>query len=121
MFYFIEHIGMAGRVTFLGEFEQIVMLAVIRLGDEAYGTSIRREIESRTGRQVSIGAAYATLDRLVEKDLLHEREEAGGAERAGRARRCFTVTAAGIDALEEARTLQERMWAGIHLRAGRKA
>lgn len=112
---------MAGRVTFLGEFEQVVMLAVVRLGDGAYGTGIRREIESRTGRQVSIGAAYATLDRLVEKGLLRERDEAGGAERGGRTKRFFSVTAAGIDALEEARMLQMRMWAGIQLRrAGRR-
>lgn len=112
---------MAGRVTFLGEFEQVVMLAVLRLGDTAYGTSIRREIETRAGRHVSIGAAYATLDRLVEKGLLRERDEIGGAERSGRMRRFFSVTAAGIDALEEARTLQLRMWAGIQLRrAGRR-
>ncbi len=111
---------MAGRVTFLGEFEQVVMLAVIRLGEAAYGTTIRREIETRAGRRVSIGAAYATLDRLVEKGLLRERDEAGGAERSGRMKRFFDVTPAGIDALEEARTLQIRMWAGIQLRRARR-
>jgi PadR family transcriptional regulator, regulatory protein PadR len=112
---------MSGRVTFLGEFEQIVLLAVIHLGDDAYGTTIRREIETRARRPVSIGAAYATLDRLVEKGYLRARDEAGGAERGGRVRRCFTVTASGIGALEDARDLQTRMWAGIHLRrAARK-
>jgi DNA-binding PadR family transcriptional regulator len=107
---------MSGRVTFLGEFEQVVLLAVVRLGDEAYGATIRREIESRAGRHVSIGAAYATLDRLTEKGYLRAREEIGDAERGGRARRFFTVTQSGIVALEEARELQMRMWAGIHLR-----
>ncbi len=112
---------MSGRVTFLGEFEQIVLLAVLHLGDGAYGVAIRREIESRAGRPVSIGAAYATLDRLVTKGYLRAREETGGSERGGRARRFFTITAAGMTALEEARELQTRMWAGIHLRrAARK-
>lgn len=112
---------MAGRVTFLGEFEQILLLAALRLGDDAYGTSIRREIATRAGRQVSIGAAYATLDRLVEKGLLRERDVAGTDERGGRTRRFFTVTPAGIQALEEARTLQLRMWAGIQLPRPRKS
>lgn len=107
---------MAGRVTFLGEFEQMVLLAVLHLGDGAYGTTIRREIETRAGRPVSIGAAYATLDRLVEKGYLRAREEPGGPERGGRVRRYITVTASGTAALQEARDLQTRMWAGIQLR-----
>jgi DNA-binding PadR family transcriptional regulator len=106
---------MSGRVTFLGEFEQIVLLAVLHLGDTAYGTTIRREIETRAGRPVSIGAAYATLDRLVEKGYLRSREE-DGAERGGRVRRFFTVTPSGMAALQNARDLQTRMWAGIRLR-----
>jgi DNA-binding PadR family transcriptional regulator len=107
---------MPGRVTFLGEFEQIVLLAVLHLGDGAYGMTIRREIETRAGRPVSIGAAYATLERLVEKGYLRAREEAGGAERGGRARRFFALTPSGVAALEDARELQTRMWAGVHLR-----
>lgn len=112
---------MPGRVTFLGEFEQIVLLAVLHLGDGAYGTTIRREIETRAARAVSIGAAYATLDRLVEKGYLRAREETGGPERGGRVRRFFTVTQSGTGALQDARDLQTRMWAGIQLRrAARK-
>jgi DNA-binding PadR family transcriptional regulator len=107
---------MGGRVTYLGEFEQVVLLAVVRLGADAYGTTIRREIEARGGRASSIGAAYATLDRLVEKGYLKPREAAGGPEREGSAKRYFTITAAGIRALEEARSLQARMWDGIELR-----
>ncbi len=105
---------MAGRVSYLGEFEQVVLLAIVHLGDEAYGTTIRREIEARSGRWVSIGAAYATLDRLVEKGYLRARDAPSSA-RGGRARRFFTVSPAGVAALESARELQARMWAGIHL------
>jgi PadR family transcriptional regulator, regulatory protein PadR len=113
---------MAGRVGYLGEFEQVVMLAVARLQEEAYGTRIRREIETCTGRAVTIGAAYATLDRLVEKGYLRSREGQPTPERGGRARRFFRLTPSGITALETVRDLQARMWAGLQLRkAGRKA
>ena len=108
-------------MTYLGEFEQVVLLAIVRLGDEAYGTRIRREIEARAGRSVSIGAAYATLDRLVDKRYLRAREVAGGSERGGAARRYFSVTPAGVAALEEARAMQARMWDGIELRPARKS
>jgi PadR family transcriptional regulator PadR len=112
---------MGGRMTYLGEFEQIVLLAIVRLGPDAYGTNIRREIETRGGRTVSIGAAYATLDRLVDKGYLKEREVPGGAERGGSARRYFSVTRAGIAALEDVRALQARMWDGIELRQPRQS
>lgn len=111
---------MGGRVTFAGEFEQVVLLAVLHLGDEAYGASIRREIEERGGRTVTIGAAYATLDRLVDKGYLKSREAPAG-DRGGHPRRFFSVTAAGVAALEDVRALQARMWHGIHLPKGRKA
>jgi PadR family transcriptional regulator, regulatory protein PadR len=107
---------MGGRVTYLGEFEQVVLLAIVRLGEDAYGTGIRREIEARTGRWVSIGAAYATLDRLVTKGYLRTRDVTGSIDRGGRARRLFAITPSGIAALEDARDLQRRMWAGIQLR-----
>jgi PadR family transcriptional regulator PadR len=112
---------MGGRMTYLGEFEQVVLLAVVRLGDDAYGTPIRREIEARGGRSVSIGAAYATLDRLVDKRYLKAREVAGGADRGGAARRYFRITPAGIAALEQARAMQARMWDGIELRPAGKS
>jgi len=105
------------RGEYLGEFEQIVLLAAARLENESYGMAIRREIEARTGRQVSIGAVYATLDRLEIKGLVRPRE----AQSDGRARRFFAVTAAGLDALEASRDLHTRMWAGLKLRrAGRR-
>ena len=112
---------MGGRVTYLGEFEQVVLLAVIRLGDDAYGTTIRREIEARGARHVSIGAAYATLDRLIDKGYLKARDAAGDADRGGSAKRYFAITPRGIAALETARTLQARMWDGIELRQPKKS
>ena len=112
---------MAGRVSYLGEFEQVVLLAVAHLGDEASGSTIRREIEARSGRWVSIGAAYATLDRLVDKGYLRA-QDAPATGRSGRARRFFTISPSGSAALHAARDLQARMWAGIRLpRPARKS
>ena len=112
---------MGGRQTYLGEFEQIVLLAVVQLKDDAYGANIRRQIEERGERAVTIGAAYATLDRLVDKGYLRARDTEGGAERGGQPRRYFAVTASGVAALEEARALQSRMWSGVQLPKGRMA
>jgi PadR family transcriptional regulator, regulatory protein PadR len=109
---------MGGRLTYLGEFEQVILLAVVRLAPDAYGTNIRREIAARGGRAVSIGAAYATLDRLVDKGYLKSRELA---DRSGSARRYFTITRTGVAALEQVRTLQARMWAGVDLRETKKS
>ena len=107
---------MGGRVSYLGEFEQVVLLAVARLKNDAYGMGLRAEIEDRSGRSTSIGAIYATLDRLVAKGYLQQRDDSS----TGRARRFFALTPAGVDALEMARALQQRMWAGIQLRKGGK-
>lgn len=103
---------MSGKVTYLGEFEQVVLLAVAHLGDEASGPGLRAEISDRAGRTVSIGAIYATLDRLTSKGYLRARDVGAGA----RVRRFFTLTAAGAEALEAAREMQARMWRGIDLR-----
>jgi DNA-binding PadR family transcriptional regulator len=102
---------MGGRQAYLGEFEQIVLLAVARLKDDAYGMGLRAAIVERTGRVVTIGAMYATLDRLVAKGYLRSRDDAPD----GRPRRFFALTAEGVEALEAARDLQQRMWAGVRL------
>ena len=81
-------------MTPLGEFELLVLLAVMRLKGEAYAVPVREEIEARTGRAVARGAVYMTLDRLVRKGYLRERGAPGGVERGGRPKRLFTVTAA---------------------------
>jgi DNA-binding PadR family transcriptional regulator len=109
-----------GRGGYLGEFEQVVLLAVARLADQAYGMRIRAEIEERAGRRTSIGAVYATLERLVAKGHARETDLPGGQERSGLARRFYAITPTGRAALEEARELQARMWAGLKLKADRR-
>src|SRR5579864_853638 len=96
MFYFVE----MAKGDMLGEFEQIVILAILRLGDLAYGMTVRREIEERTKRDCSIGAIYATLDRLEKKHLVRSHETNATEERGGRPRKMYQVTAAGQRALE---------------------
>lgn len=105
---------MGGRQSYLGEFEQVVLLAVARLKGDAYGMSLRAEIVERTGREVAIGAMYATLDRLVAKGYLRSRDDAPD----GRPRRFVALTTSGVEALESARDLQQKMWAGVRLPKG---
>jgi len=96
-----------------GGFEQIVMLAVTRLGDNAYGMTVRAEIEQRTARKVSLGAVYSTLDRLETKGYVTSKQAAGGGEREGRAKRFFRVTAQGVRALNEGIAALDRMREGV--------
>ena len=96
-------------------------MAVARLGDEAYGMSIRREIEACSGRHVAIGAVYATVGRLRDKAYVRGMKGDTSPERDGRARKFFALTAAGIGVLEEARALQEKMWTGLELRRSENA
>jgi PadR family transcriptional regulator, regulatory protein PadR len=97
----------------LGEFEQIVLLAVLRLGDSAYAVAIRREIEERTGRAVSRGAIYITLDRLEKKGYLVSRLADATAERGGRSKRYYEVMPVGARALRESWSAMRRMWEGL--------
>ena len=107
---------MAGR-EHLGEFEQIVLLAVLRLGDEAYGVPIRREIEKRTKRSLTVGALYRTLDRLEEKSLVSSWLTDPTPERGGRSKRYFKVDPPGIRALRESRAELAAMWEGLDIKA----
>lgn len=104
-----------GRGDYLGELEQIVMLATLRLGDDAYGMSIRREIEERGGRSVAIGAVYATLERLEDKGFVRSVQRARGEDEDRRPRRFFEITRAGREALDAAADLHARMRAGLRL------
>jgi PadR family transcriptional regulator PadR len=93
-----------------GAFEQLVLLALLRLGPGAYGMTVRREIEARTGRAVALGAVYATLDRLERKRLVSSHDGADTPpERAGRHRRYFRVSPTGHRALDAALTAVDRM------------
>src|SRR5260370_21685779 len=84
---------------YLGEFEHIVILALLRLAGRAYGVTVRQEIEARTGREVSIGAIYATLDRLEAKGYVKSQFGEPTPERGGRSKRFFHVTARGMTAV----------------------
>ena len=103
---------------YLGEFEQIVLLAILRLQDQAYAIPVREEIEARTGRRVARGALYTALDRLEQKRCLRSRMSEPMAERGGRSRRYFTVTAAGLAALRVSRQTLLSLWNGLEEQLG---
>ncbi|MGO9011822.1 MAG: PadR family transcriptional regulator [Bryobacteraceae bacterium] len=100
---------------YLGELEQIVLLAVVRLADQAYGVPIRREIEKRVDRKVTVGALYSTLDRLEAKGYLSSWFAGPTPQRGGRSRRYFKVEPPGIEALAMAKQMFDRMWKGVRL------
>ena len=105
-----------GGKTYLGEFEHMVLAAILRLGKGAYGTAIIKEIERETGRQVPSGSLSVTLDRLETKG--HLRSKMGGAEpmRGGRPKRFVSVTDSGFAAVRESRTAMLNLWAGLEPR-----
>ncbi|HKQ03735.1 MAG TPA: PadR family transcriptional regulator [Blastocatellia bacterium] len=97
----------------LGEFEELVLLAILRLNNDAYGVPIRQTLEEATGRPVSIGAIYITLERLEGKGYVSSRLGEATSERGGRAKRYYEVQASGIRVLNEARVVREKLLAGI--------
>ena len=101
------------RDNYLGEFEQIVLLAILRLKDDAYAVPVREEIEGRTSRSVARGALYTALDRLEAKHFLTSKMGEPLAERGGRSRRYYTVTPAGISALRASRHALLQLWNGL--------
>jgi PadR family transcriptional regulator PadR len=102
---------MSDEFTPLGVFEEQVLVAVVRTQRDAYGMNVRREIERVTGRDVTIGAVYATLDRLEAKRLLTSKRVAGDTGEASR--RCFAITAAGARELAETHAMRDRLWQGL--------
>lgn len=105
----------------LGEFEQLILLAMVSLGEGAYGASIRREITARTGREVSAGAVYTVLDRLERGSLISSRVGEPTAERGGRRRKHYEIRPEGARRLHEARDLMQRMGRGLEDRIGELA
>ena len=106
----------------LGEFETLLLLAVLHLGEQrldAYGSAIRAEIETRTGRPVARGSIYVTLDRLEEKGLLASREGASSEARGHRPKRIFKVTPPGMRAVKASVTALSRMQRGLEAVLGR--
>src|SRR5690349_19420762 len=104
---------MKSRHNPLGSLEHVVLLAVMRLGSDAYGMTVRREIESTTGRDISIGAVYATLVRLESKGLVKSHIGEPTAERGGRAKRHVSLTAAGKRALRTTHDVLRKMSDGL--------
>lgn len=99
----------------LGLFEQVVLLAIVRLKDEAYGRAILADVQERLAREVTAGAIYATLDRLEAKGLTASRLGNGTPQRGGRVRRFYSIESAGVSALDQSRTAAANIWRGIRL------
>jgi len=113
--YIHRHAYIVGMANPPGIFEQAVLLAVLRLGDEAYGRAILNEVHEVLRRNVSAGSVYTTLDRLETRGLVNSRLAEGTPARGGRARRYYTVAADGVRALSEARATLNAMWANVQL------
>lgn len=102
-----------GRDQHVGGLEELALLAVLRLGEDAYGASVRRELRKRAGRSVTVSTVYVTLMRLEEKGLVSSGLAEPTAVRGGKAKRYFRVTDAGLASLQEGRAVMERMWDGL--------
>jgi PadR family transcriptional regulator PadR len=106
---------MAQKQQTLGEIEQLVLLVIMRLGDDAYGMRVSDELTVRTGRDVAIGSVYAALDRLEKRGLICSRVGASSPKRGGRAKRYFAVERSGVEALADSRSLLTNLWDGLVL------
>jgi len=103
------------KVETLGEFEQLVLLAIVRLDGDAYGSTVREEIEDRTARSVTIGALYTALERLERKGYVSSVMSDPTPQRGGRAKRYYRLRPSGAAALRRSREALTRMWAGVEL------
>ncbi len=101
---------MANKESYLGEFEHIILLTIMRLKDEAYGVKVRQQIKELINRDVSIGALYATIDRLEKKSYITSRSGQPTPERGGRAKRYFTLTSSGLTVLEDTKRRLNILW-----------
>lgn len=99
--------------SYLGEFEELVLLLVAVMNDDAYGLAIKDQFEAQTGRTAAIGAVHSALNRLEEKGFVESKLADATAERGGRRKRIFAVTAAGKSALETSRALRNNLWEQI--------
>jgi PadR family transcriptional regulator PadR len=106
---------------YLGTFELTVMLALIRIGDNAYGIPISREIEERSGRGVTLGSIYATLERLKTKGLVYSETGEPTPERGGRAKKYFRVTEKGLREVRQTQRVLKRLWQGLRELEGSRA
>jgi len=98
---------------YLGNFEMMVLLSLLRLGEGAYGVPITNEIEKQSGRAVAVGSVYAALERLERKGLIMSRWGEPTAQRGGRAKKHFSVTASGLKELRQAQKTLINLWKGV--------
>lgn len=98
---------------YLGEFEQMLLLAVLHIGEGAYAVSIRRELTKRAGRRVARGAVYTSLDRLETKGYLTSFMSEPTSERGGRSKRCYRVSPSGVRALKSSKETMLKLWRGL--------
>ncbi len=108
--FFFSIIEQMRRRDYLGQFELMVLLAVIRIRDDAYGVPIARELEAASGKEVGIGSVYAALERLQDKGLVSSSVGDPTPERGGRAKQYFQVTSKGRTAAREARRTFDKLW-----------
>jgi len=99
--------------TYLGEFELMLLLTILRLGDDAYGVPLSRELAAMRGRDVSVGSVYASLDRLEIKGLITSSLGESTPERGGRAKRYFRVTQQGLRSVHATRKLLSKLWKSL--------
>jgi PadR family transcriptional regulator PadR len=107
--------------SYLGEFELMILLSLIRIGDDAYGVPISKELRNSTGREVALGSVYAALDRLEHKGFVSSTLGDPTPARGGRAKRFFRVTAKGMREVKATRTALINLWRGIPQLEGERA
>lgn len=112
---------MSNKEKFLGEFEQMLMLALLQLKEQAYGAEIRQLLDKQVSRTVAIGAIYSTLERLERKGMVTSWLGESTPERGGRAKRYFAVTAQGQSALKRAKDAMDTLWQSITIRQANNA
>jgi DNA-binding PadR family transcriptional regulator len=110
---FLPYFEEMRKGEYLGNFELMVLLALMRLGEDAYGVTIARELEKQTGREVVIASVYATLERLEERGLVSSSLGDSTPERGGRAKRYFRMTGAGLREARDARRCLMNLWKGL--------
>ena len=113
MSHFFTIVDEMGKREYLGEFELTVILALLRVGEDAYGVPIGQEIEASRGREVGIASVYAALERLERKGFVNSRKGEPTPERGGRAKRYFHVTALGLQQVRKTQKALVRLWQGI--------
>jgi DNA-binding PadR family transcriptional regulator len=112
-FYFFAIFEDMGEHTYLGEFELMILLTILRLGDDAYGVPLSRELAKQRGKEVAVGSVYAALDRLENKGLISSILGESTPERGGRAKRYFRMTEQGLRSVHATRKVLSRLWQSL--------